>query len=240
MKISVSYGFGEENRYNQSTIPKNIQLAIWKSEEFWDHKQYIEQQLKENKTSVNVVHLPLDTLKQNAYQIFKMIDFFTSEFKCKKYIIHPNKKIKEFIAFYQTTPRTSVLCIETFQWRKKKQLRTPLEIIDYMGWINHPYEDPIVKMTIDTSHIEEVWFDHKIMPYLLKYTSVIHLSNRIGRKSHLPFNVSGGDLNLVGFVLDLKNKYHWDGDIVLEYMPEYRSKLYKNCIYVNRLLGEIS
>lgn len=239
MRVSVSYGFGEDNRYNQTNIPKNIQLALWQTEIFLKHKQSIERELKENKTSVNIVHLPLDTLKQKPYEIFKLIDFFTNEFKCKKYIIHPNKKIKEFISFYQSTTRTSLLCVETFQWRTKKQLRSPLEIIDYITSINNPFQERIIKMTLDTSHIEAIWFDHKIMPYLLKYTSVIHLSNRIGRKSHLPFNVSGGDLNLVGFVLDLKNKYHWDGDIVLEYMPEYQNKLYKNSLYVKRLLGEI-
>lgn len=168
-----------------------------------------------------------------------MIDLFRSEFECRYFVIHPNKLIKQFVSFFQTTKRDAILCIENFQWRKKKVLRTPLEIIDYINWINEPHENPCARMTFDTSHAEEIWFDHRIMSFLLKHISIIHLSNRIGKKSHLPFNVPGGDLNLVGFVLDLKHKYHWNGDIVLEYMEEHSHKLYKNHQYLKRLLGEI-
>ena len=91
-------------------------------------------------------------------------------------------------------------------------------------------------MCLDTSHTEDIWFDHRIMSYLLKYTSVIHLSNRAQRAQHLPFNSEKGDLQLVGFVRELKYKYNWSGDIVLEYMPEYQDKLIKNLMYLRRLI----
>jgi hypothetical protein len=35
---------------------------------------------------------------------------------------------------------------------------------------------------------------------------------------------------------DFKNKYKWQGDIILEYMTEYRHKLFKNEQYIKELL----
>jgi len=125
---------------------------------------------------------------------------------------------------------------------KKKVFRSPLEIISACQLYNtqlYNAHSNALWMTLDTSHIEDVWFDHKIMAYLLKFTKVIHLSNRAkGIGSHLPFNYSKGELNLVSFVRDLKYKYNWSGDIILEYMEEYSTKLIKNCNYVKKLLGE--
>jgi hypothetical protein len=92
-------------------------------------------------------------------------------------------------------------------------------------------------MCIDTSHIEETWFDYKIMYKLLQFTSVIHLSNRAkGVGQHMPFNSEKGELNLVGFVRDLKHRYNWNGKIILEYMAEYQDKIEKNANYVKRLV----
>jgi len=161
-----------------------------------------------------------------------IISLFRYRFHCHKYVIHPNKGIENFINLYKNSGVAAQLCIENFQYRKKKEFRTPLQIIDACL----RYGDQF-KMTFDTSHSEKIWFDHKIMPYLLKYTSVIHLSNRApGIGSHMPFNSPKGELNLVGFVRDLKYRYNWHGDIILEYMSEYQDKLRKNYHYLKRLL----
>ena len=37
-RVSISYGFGNENRYNLSTVPKNIQLALYKYELYSESK----------------------------------------------------------------------------------------------------------------------------------------------------------------------------------------------------------
>lgn len=240
MRASISYGFGETNRYNLNSIPKDIQLAVYKSDMFWPNSQEIEKQLKENEVSVNVVHLPLDTLRQDFNNIFKMIDFCKENLGCSKFVIHPNKLIEGFVRYYKHfyNHYNITLCIENFPWRKKKALRSPLEIIGFIEQVeNRRYENNL-GLTFDTSHAEELWFDDSVLSYLLPYISVIHLSNRIGKKQHLPFNVSKGDLNLVGFVQKLKHRYHWDGDIVLEYMPEYHTKLFKNYQYLKKLIGD--
>jgi len=234
MNVSISYGFGEDNRYRLEVIPVNIQLAIYKYELYEKYKEFILATLKKRSTLVNAVHLPLDTFRINPIKIFDMMSAIHEETKCIKYVIHPNKGIEMFLRHFKIMNYKDIsLCVETFNWRRKKILRTPLDIIDY---IRDNFRGK-VQMTLDTSHIEDVWFDHKIMRYLLKYTSVIHLSNRSDEfGEHLPFNDPRGSLNLVKFVRDLKNVYHWNGDIVLEYMPEYHHKLIKNSKYVQRLI----
>jgi len=228
--ISISYGFGKNNRYNIETIPKNIQLAIYKYEEFLESNLKI---LHENNINVNVVHLPLDTLKKDQYEMIEFMNALRYKIGVKKFVIHPNKTIKSFVEYwmsFQAKDPTYQLCIENFQWRMKKELKSPLEILEYcITYPNH------IKMCLDTSHTEEIWLDHKILNTLLRYVSVIHLSNRQGKKQHMPFNSSKGDLNLMAFVNNLKF-VKWSGDIVLEYMPEHQHKLFKNYQFLREIM----
>lgn len=232
--VSISYGFGEDNRYALENIPQKIQLASYKYDSFMRMKDKISKAISRRHTRVNVVHLPLDTLRRKYSEIHDMIKFCFNELGTWKYVIHPNKGIGDFVGLFEQkwADEGIRLCIETFQYRKKKAIRSPLDIMEWCIRI------PVVDMTIDTSHIEEIWMDHRIMKTLLQYTSVIHLSNK-SRKlgQHLPFNHPEGDLNLVGFVRDLKYRYKWEGDLVLEYMPEHKHKLVKNKDYIERLLA---
>ena len=226
--VCISCGFGE-------FIPNKIQLAIYKYDMFMGMKEDISKAISRRHTHVKVVHLPLDTLRRDASDIDELIKFCYNEFGCVKYVVHPNKNIEAFIANFLSKWRKEwlTLCLETFPYRKKKAIRSPLDIIEWcMGLA------PNVRMVIDTSHIEEVWMNHMIMKTLLKYTSVIHLSNKAkGVGQHLPFNHPDGVFNLVGFVRDLKYRYKWEGDLVLEYMQEYKDKLVKNKDYIERLLA---
>jgi len=233
--VSSSYGFGPDNRYNLDQIPNSIQLALYKYNLYKDNRDYILKTLKEQPVQVRVVHLPLDTMKTDYDLIFKMMEEIYAITGCAKYVIHPNRGIVEFLKDFNKQLKPYNLCIETFGWKSKKTFRTPLEIIRAIC----TYSRNNMGMVIDTSHIEDLWFDPKIMEHLLCYTSVIHLSNRAkGIGNHLPFNDSRGQLNLVSFVRDLKYKYKWSGDIILEYMPDYHHKLYKNLKYVERLINE--
>jgi len=244
IEVSVSYGFGSDNRYNDTgAIPQSIQLALYKYELYQQQKKKIFKLLSRNHTHVKVAHMPLDTLRQDPLEMIDMIKELRDEVGVFKFVIHPNKDIKTFIPFFIDNNILDVtLCIENFPWRKKKELRNPLKMIEYIGWMREanfmngaPSVDN-VKLCLDTSHTDDIWFEYQLMYYLIPYISVIHLSNREGRKQHLPFNTPKGDLNLVGFVKDLKKRYDWSGDIVLEYMPEYRYKLTPNGDYIKRLL----
>ncbi len=242
--VSISYGFGSDNRQNDNgPIPQSIQLALYKYELYQEQKKKIFKAISRSHTHVKVAHMPLDFLRHESQLMIEMIKELRDELGVFKFIVHPNKGIKTFIPFFIDNNIKDVqLCIENFPWRKKKKLRNPLKIIEYIGWMREanlwngagPVEN--VFLCLDTSHTEDLWFEYQLMYHLLPYVSVIHLSNREGRNQHLPFNTGKGDLNLVGFVKDLKKRYNWSGDIVLEYMPEYRYKLSQNAEYIQRLL----
>lgn len=233
--VGISYGFDDDSRYNLEDIPSDIQLAIFKYPLYLKNRDHIIEALSKAGTKVCTVHLPLDVMHHDIKDIFEMTDLFNKEFNCQHFIVHPNKGIKNFIdkflEYMNAQEDYYKLCIETFQWRKKKRIRSPLDIMEYC--ILHPQ----LTMCIDTSHIETLWFDPMIMSTLLKHTDVIHLSNRAkGYGSHMPFNSPHGQLNLVRFVKDLKNRYKWNGCIILEYMTEHQNKLLKNYYYIKKLV----
>ncbi len=236
IEVAISYGFGVDDRYNLEKIPPSIQLANYYYNSLEENQDRIIDALEKAETNLLVVHLPVDILKQDPNDILDLIFKFNQKFRCQRFIIHPNKLIESFLDYYLKNRKWKdlndyKLCIETFQWKKKKRIRSPLDIMEYC--ILHPE----FSMCIDTSHIETLWFDYKIMSKLLKYTSVIHLSNRAkGYGSHMPFNSPHGELNLVKFVRELKYLYKWRGIIVLEYMPEHQHKILKHYYYIKRLL----
>ena len=231
-RVSISYGFGNENRYNLSTVPKNIQLSLYKYELYSESKI---KELQENNININVVHLPLDTLKRDPYDMVEFINVLHYKTGVTKFVIHPNKLIKSFVKYwmeFQLSEQPKYqLCIENFEWKSNKEMRSPLKILEYC--IKYPEH---IKMCFDTCHTEEIWFDHKILHTLLPYISVIHLSNRHGRQKHMPFNSGNGDLNLMSFVNHLKF-VKWSGDIVLEYMPDYSHKLVKNYYFLKEIIN---
>lgn len=231
--VSSSYSFFNNERYStEGMLPPNIQLALYKYELFIEKKNDILKKLDDSQTKVNVLHLPIDCLRYDHKYILEIIQLFHKLYGCIKFVIHPNRGIHSFIDYFLSEKTTGIkLCIENFPYKKKKRIRTPIEIIEFC--IKYPEK---FGLTFDTSHADPIWFDYKILYYIIKYTEVIHLSNRKGKNQHIPFNSQDGDLNLVQFVKDLVNRYGWEGDIVLEYMPEYRNKLYKNTEYIQQLI----
>jgi len=233
INVSVSQGISSESRYSLNFTPESIQLALYKYELYIRDKELIFNYLEENKPTIRVVHLPIDSFRYGFWDIENIIKTFREKYDCKKFVIHPNKGIEYFISKFNNGKIDFELCVENFQYKKKKRYRTPLDIID-VCIRNGSY----IGMTLDTSHTDLIWFDHKILPYILKYTSVIHLSNRSTASQHIPFNSPDGELNLIGFVKDLKYRYDWSGDIVLEYLGEYSDKLQRNAQYIKTLIGE--
>jgi len=187
--VAVSYGFGNENRYNVQYVPESIQLALYKYDLYLKYKDELLAQLHEHKTKVRTIHLPIDTLKREYKDTFDMIYMGLKEFNCTHYVIHPNKFIQDFIDQFLKSGLPVKLCIENFQWRSNKVYRTPLNIIERIIEQGEYDGRQNLRMTFDTTHADEVWFDHRVLPFLLKYTSVIHLSNRAkGISDHMPFN----------------------------------------------------
>lgn len=228
--IAISHSLVEEGIEVLKYLNTNIQLALYQYDLVKQKYEEIVKNLS-GTDKVKVVHLPLQTLKIPIQEIYQIIRGLFVKTGCRYYVVHPNRGIEVFLNKFEELP--VMICVETFPWRSKKVLRSPLEIVNACQTYKNTW------MTIDTSHIEEIWFDYRIMSYLLKFTKVIHLSNRSKKfGQHLPFNHPSGELNLVKFVQDLKFRYKWNGVIVLEYMEEYRDKLTKNYNYVQRLVKD--
>ena len=250
INISTSFGIGDRESLkflNKVTLP--IQLGLYKYEIYEELKYELFDILKEKEIQINVIHLPINILKQKSEVILKMIDTLIGLFGTTTFVIHPNRGIKELIKGwmdimfdkYENIENNPFnLCIENFQWKRKKVFRSPLEIIEFQLELEqygiYQFAPFKISSTFDTSHAEEVWFDYRVIKYILKHTSVIHLSNRIGKKQHMPFNIQNGDLNLTGFAKQLKRNFNWRGDIVLEYLSDYAHKLTPNYYYLERLL----
>jgi len=228
----VSFGISNKDsleRLKKISVP--IQLSVFQLEIYKELKKKVIKIIKDNEIQVNVVHLPLNSLSQEPESTIEMMDLLNNELLCEKFVIHPNKGIVQFLHYFINEKRSHYqLCIENFPWRRRKELRSPLIIHDICKTSDN------LKIAFDTSHAEEVWFDHKVLKYLVDKISVIHLSNRMGKKQHQPFNVTNGDLQLESFVKQLSRIFQWNGDIVLEYMPEYSSYLYRNLDYLQRLI----
>ena len=231
IEVAISYGFGSENRYNLPQIPENIQLALYKVELYQKYRQELIASVKDSGTKVSVIHLPIDGLRLDPEVMIEIMQMGLAEFGCTHYVIHPNKGIQKFLSNFIMSKLNVKLCVENFQWRTNKVFRSPLNIIEAtMNFDN-------LSMTFDTSHADEVWFDHRVLPFLLKHTSVIHLSNRAkGHGDHMPFNSPNGSLNLMKFVHDINRYYKWNGTIVLEYMEKYQDKILKNADYLRKML----
>lgn len=226
----ASFGVSENSleRLGRLTIP--VHLGIYKVNNYERLKNNIVKTARENNIDVRGIHLPIDCLRYSLQKVREIIMFFRAELGCSKFVIHPNKNIVKFIPFFLNNCYGIELCIENFQWKRKKPFRSPLEIYEVC------LQSDFLKMTFDTSHAEEIWFDHKVFSFFAHKVSVVHLSNRSGKEQHKPFNCGDGELNLVSFVKVLKRNFNWSGDIVLEYMPEYFDKVYQNLSYLERLL----
>ena len=242
--VAISYGFGGENRYNLPKVPESIQLALYKYELYEKYKDELIKAVHDSGARVPVIHLPIDSLRRDIDDTIDIIKMGVQEFGCVNYVIHPNKFIQGFVDQYLKTPMKASnghsvkLCIENFQWRKNKVYRSPLQIIERLLNEGEYDKRQFLGMVFDTSHTEEIWFDHRILPFILKHTNVIHLSNRAkGLSDHMPFNDPRGKLNLMQFVNDLKRRYKWNGVIVLEYMEQYQDKLLKNYELLKRLVS---
>jgi hypothetical protein len=233
IRLSASFGISNKeslNKIKKAEVP--IQLGLYKVGPYIELESEILEIVQSNNIVVNVVHLPINCLSFDFQQTINVVKLFKKVCGCYKYVIHPNRNIRDFLNFFinDAVSDNLELCIETFQWRRRKPLRSPLDIYEAC------LSSPNFKITFDTSHVEDVWFDHKIFKFLAPKISVIHLSNRTGRHQHKPFNCSDGDLNLESFVKLLKRNYNWEGDIVLEYMAEYSDKIYGNLSYLEKLL----
>lgn len=135
-----------------------------------------------------------------------------------KMVVHPNHFGDEFKAIDWLYP-------ECFPYRKKKKLRTPLDILRACG-----------RMTLDTSHLDIDWLNSEaLMRSLIANSTIIHLSQRSSKSSethHKPISVHGEVP--IGLILKILKQCPVD-EIALEYMPCYFHNVIKDYFSIQNL-----
>lgn len=149
--------------------------------------------------------------------------------------LHPKYKIdldySGFNLMLENLPINLTIALENFPYKRKKTLRTPLDIVEVCTKYSH------FSMNFDLAHLQyyDLWLDDKILPHLLKHTSIIHLSNRSSGKTHTP--IKEGDIDIEKFLKKLIDE-KWNGNIFLEYGINWKDKLLKDLRWVENIIGE--
>lgn len=234
--ISIFIGKNTEYEFLKEYSGYNLQIGFYKKSDFdFASKNHLGQKLKDQETKVISAHLPVDLDFKNSDEI----EYYTIA-TCKEFSLQDNvlltlhPKYKVDLDYSELNTRLDRLSfnlkigLENFPWKKKKTLRSPLDITEVCSKYNH------FSMTLDLAHLEyyDLWLDEKILGYLLRYTSIIHLSNKRGHKGHIP--IREGKINIEQFLKELiKNK--WNGNIFLEYGIDYKDRLIEDLEWVERV-----
>lgn len=242
MRLGISAFINQnDNEFLNQYSGCNLQIGFYKKDHFnFARKNHLPQRLKEWKVKIISVHLPVDLDFRNLdeirdYAVAAYKEFLSEDNACLT--LHPKHKIDlDYFAFNLMLENLSAnltIALENFPYKRKKSLRTPLDIIEVCTKCNRFF------MTLDLGHLQyyDLWLDDKILPYILKYTRIIHLSNRSGGKTHTP--IKEGDINIEKFLNDLKAS-KWDGDIFLEYGMNYKDKLLKDLEWVKSIFNNHS
>jgi len=167
----------------------NLQIGFCKKNDFdFARKNHLAQKLKEWEVKVISTHLPIDLDFKNLDEVRDFTVATHQEFLEDNAVltIHPKRKIdldySGFNIMLENLPANLIIAIENFPYKRKKTLRTPLDIVEVCTKYSH------FSMNFDLAHLQyyNLWLDDKILPHLLKYTRIIHLSNKSGGKTHIP------------------------------------------------------
>ena len=118
------------------------------------------------------------------------------------------------------------VCFETFTKGKASPFRLLAQFGDEL-------ELPHIGLCVDFSHLPIDLVTASFITGLLPYTKMWHLSNKKGKKQHLPVFMQDADTNVHRVISNvLTNPNFPVQEIVLEYMREFESKLAKNYFWL--------
>ncbi|MFQ5835919.1 MAG: sugar phosphate isomerase/epimerase family protein [bacterium] len=237
MRLGISAFINQNNNeFLKEYSGCNLQIAFYKKSDFdFARKNHLAEKLKNWRVKVISAHLPVDLDFKNLDEIRDFTVAIHQEFLEDNAVLtlHPKRKIdldySVFNLMLENLPTNLTIAIENFPHKRKKSLRTPLNIVEVCTKYNH------FSMTLDLAHLQyhNLWLDDKILPHLLRHTSIIHLSNRSGGKTHIP--IKEGNINIEKFLKSLKmNK--WKGDIFLEYGINWKDKLLRDLKWVEAFI----
>lgn len=246
MRLGISAFINQEdNNFLKEYSGCNLQIGFYKKS-FLDFARdnHLKSKLKEWKINVISAHLPVDLDFRNLDEIYRYINIAHLELidveNSGPFTLHPKYKVTlnyrklncflELMAsIFAYNSNLFSIAIETFPYKRKKNPRSPLDIVE----ICTKYER--FWMTLDLAHLQyhNLWLDERILPHLLRYTEVIHLSNRSRNKTHTP--IREGEIDIEKFLNNLKTN-NWNGNIFLEYGINYKNKLLEDLKWVKSFL----
>jgi len=211
----------------------SIQLAFFQRRDFLkiDHN-FIKQICNSINIEIPTVHAPTtDIFDVDFLETLKLIKEI---YKIRVISIHPQKgdlslalaKLEEYSS--QIKDLNLILAYENFPSKVERR-----------KWINSPadmyskFNLPFLKLTFDTSHLDEPSNCIKEIERVYDKVAIVHLSDNNSKRQHLP--LGEGLVPYEEFLRYLKEK-GFKGFVVLEYLPEFQDRLIEDLRRVSKFL----
>lgn len=216
-------------RYMTKTMHVNVHLSFFERELIDNSAQFID-----CRDYINSVHLP-NGLTVGDFKEGGIVHHVHEVLDVKLFNIHPwcpdlKLIIEEVLENWDYT-----LCLETFKLRTDK-IGNPMRQLAEFG--RYMIESERIGLTLDLTHIEPEAMNYTFARGLLQFVRMIHMSQTIGKEKHQPiFTTTGLNFdarNVVGKLLSLPVLPVQE--IVLEYAPEFKNKLYKHSQWLTNLI----
>jgi sugar phosphate isomerase/epimerase len=176
----------------------------------------IAEKIKSYHIEVLSVHSVQSPISNDEFKIWgREIGNFTKAIGGKIITFHPNNANQKHVAQQKALENLKelmedyndlIFSIETFSG--KRRVFTPQEIVGFK-----------LPMTLDTAHISD---NNEVLGLLKEYKNNIvnvHLSAKNETSHHLPID------DFCKEVVDYLERTNWKGNIILEYLPKFHSKL---------------
>jgi sugar phosphate isomerase/epimerase len=247
MRVSIRCSYPEKGGYDWPSLLQKYEKVGWVEVAFYRPEPFRSIKIEGVVRPFQDLALKADSVHMAHERITEPYDFLhtlkrtmelTLKLDCNKIVVHPSKArlsaVREFIDA-EVTPLLEEskinLCWETFE-SKRRVFSGIDEIAEFCKsneWHSACY---------DFSHIfkEQEEVIAEIEDYI-NYIKIFHLSNRWGRKQHLPV-FSKGDLNFAE-ILDVLKEMGYNGSLVLEYLPEYHDQLLKDALKIQKFVDGI-
>lgn len=178
--------------------------------------------------NITSIHLP-NGLAVSEYSKNGLVGEARGLFNVDLFNVHPwSRDLSTIVSIVKQEGYT--LCLEVF----RKGQGSPFWLLETFG---EELRQDHLGLCMDFSHLELELANYSFLKNMLPYTKMIHASNRMKNKQHLPVFHQGCDTNAQGYVsqlLDVKDLFV--REIVLEYMPEYRDKFVKQFAWLNTII----
>lgn len=235
MKVGGRVGFNkfEDIKLVYQNMEFPIELALpWKYEELWlpyeSQLSQTEEYFRNSGIQILSIHATQGKITKESFLGWgAKTSQFANDLNIQIITIHPDrvrknlkKDLQKQACNYIHSLReksTVIFSVETFM--DKNRVFTPEEIMEYE-----------LPMTLDVSHIHHMPLVEKIISNYSKNITTLHLSAIGNNTHHLPADERCFE------IIRLLQKQNWNGNIILEYLPEYNNRLQNDIETINRFI----